>query len=61
MSNDSGDRRSNFVRREYDAAQRERMDVEGFWKSSRGAFTAIITVGVIAVAFIVNTVFGFIG
>lgn len=37
------------------------MDVEGFWKSTPGSMTAIITVGFIVVAAIVGIVFNFIG
>jgi hypothetical protein len=61
MSNSSGGDKPNYVRRQFDDAQRSRMDVEGFWKSSRGALTAVIAVAVIVVAFLVNTVFNFIG
>lgn len=61
MSNSSNGDRPNYVRRQFDDAQRSRMDVEGFWKSTPGSMTAIITVGVIVVAAIVGTVFNFIG
>lgn len=61
MSNSSGGDKPNYVRRQFDDAQRTRMDVEGFWKSTPGSMTAIITVGVIVVAAIVGTVFNFIG
>lgn len=62
MSNDSnGARRPNIIRREFDAAQRERLDVEGFWKSSRGSLTAVIGIGLIAIAAVVSVVFSFIG
>lgn len=61
MSNDSNGGRQNYVRREFDAAQRERLDVEGFWQSSRGSLTAVIGIGLIVVAAIVSIVFSFIG
>lgn len=61
MSNSSNGERPNYVRRQFDEAQRSRMDVEGFWKSTPGSMTAIITVGVIVVAAIVGIVFNFIG
>lgn len=61
MSNSSGGDKPNYVRRQFDDAQRTRMDVEGFWKSTPGSMTAIITVGFIVVAAIVGTVFNFIG
>lgn len=61
MSNSSNGDRPNYVRRQFDDAQRSRMDVEGFWKSTPGSMTAIITVGAIVVAAIVGTVFNFIG
>jgi hypothetical protein len=59
-NNQGGGDRQNYVRRQFDDAQRSRMDVEGFWKSSRGSLTAIIGVGVIAVAAVVSIVFSFI-
>lgn len=61
MSNSSNGDRPNYFRRQFDDAQRSRMDVEGFWKSTPGSMTAIITVGLIVVAAIVGTVFNFIG
>lgn len=61
MSSNNNGERPNYVRRQFDDAQRSRMDVEGFWKSTPGSMTAIITVGVIVVAAIVGTVFNFIG
>ena len=61
MSNSSNGDRPNYVRRQFDDAQRSRMDVEGFWKSTPGSMTAIITVGLIVVAAIVGIVFNFIG
>ena len=61
MSNSSGGDKPNYVRRQFDDAQRTRMDVEGFWKSTPGSMTAIITLGVIVVAAIVGIVFNFIG
>lgn len=61
MSNSSNGERPNYVRRQFDEAQRSRMDVEGFWKSTPGSMTAIITVGAIVVAAIVGIVFSFIG
>lgn len=61
MSNSSGGDKPNYVRRQFDDAQRTRMDVEGFWKSTPGSMTAIITVGFIVVAAIVGIVFSFIG
>lgn len=60
MSNNSNDR-PNIVRRQFDEAQRERLDVEGFWKSTPGSMTAIIGIGLIIVAAIVTTIFSFIG
>ncbi len=60
MSSNSNGDRSNLVRRQFDDAQRTRMDVEGFWKSTPGSMTAIITVGVIVVAAVVSVVFSFI-
>lgn len=61
MSNSSGGDKPNYVRRQFDDAQRTRMDVEGFWKSTPGSMTAVITVGAIVVAAIVGIVFNFIG
>lgn len=61
MSNSSGGDKPNYVRRQFDDAQRTRMDVEGFWRSTPGSMTAIITVGFIVVAAIVGIVFSFIG
>lgn len=50
------DNKPNLFRRQFDDAQRQRLDVEGFWESSRGALTGVIIIGVIVVTAIAISV-----
>lgn len=60
MSNNN-ENKPNVFRRQFDDAQRQRLDVEGFWESSRGAITGVVIVGLIAVAAIALTVLQVVG
>lgn len=58
---DNNQNKQNIFRRQFDDAQRQRLDVEGFWESSKGAITGVVVVGLILVAGIALTVLQVVG
>lgn len=61
MSTPDNSNKPNLFRRQFDDAQRQRLDVEGFWQSSRGAITGVVTIGIIAVTAIVISILNMVG
>lgn len=61
MSTPDNSNKPNIFRRQFDDAQRQRLDVEGFWQSSRGAITGVVTIGIIAVTAIVISILNMVG
>lgn len=61
MSTPDNSSKPNLFRRQFDDAQRQRLDVEGFWQSSRGAITGVVTIGIIAVTAIVISILNMVG
>lgn len=61
MSNMDNGSKPNLFRRQFDDAQRQRLDVEGFWQSSKGAILGTVTVGIIAVTAIVISILNMVG
>lgn len=61
MSTPDNSNKPNLFRRQFDDAQRQRLDVEGFWQSSRGAITGVVTIAIIAVTAIVISILNMVG
>lgn len=58
---DNNSNKPNLWRRQFDDAQRQRLDVEGFWESSRGAITGVVIIGIIAVTAIAISILNMVG